>query len=143
MKILVLNPFTLDPDSHSISHGTINDQDSLTVQADAESSDINFIVKQFGVTGMLPYGRHQPFYDDVSDIPNDYRTALDLVRQADNEFLQLSSGLRDRFGNNPQSFFDFIHDSSNRDEAISLGLIPAPSPSEPVSGDNGDGANQA
>lgn len=121
--ITVLNPFTIDPDSHSIEHGHINDEISMTVQADAETLDINYIVKQFGVTGQLPFGAAPPEYADYTDLPDDYHSAMTFIRENDDLFSQLPSNLRDRFNNNTADFLDFISDSNNRAEAIRLGLI--------------------
>ena len=50
---------------------------------------------------------------------------------ADAAFMAFPSSVRDRFGNDPSALFAFVHDSSNRDEAISLGLIGPPPKVEP------------
>lgn len=126
-KTVVLNPFTLDLDSHSDSHGTANNEPSQTVQADLEQSDINFIVKQFGMTHSLPYGVAVPVYDDYSDIPNDYHAALQLVSDSNSTFMEYPADVRTRFDNDPGKFLEFVHDPSNYEEASSLGLlVPKP-----------------
>jgi len=97
---------------------------SLTVQADRESSDINFIVKQFGVTGRLPYGVAVPEYADYSAIPNDYHQALQFIDDLGDAFLEMPAQVRARFDNDPGLFLDFVNASENYEEAISLGLVP-------------------
>lgn len=123
-KILVLNPFTIDTDTHTLNHGLACKDESLTVQADAEQADINYIVKQFGVTKELPYGNSVPVYDDFSDAPNDYHQALNFIRASDEAFMELPASLRSRFNNDAGSFLDFLASDNNYDEAISLGLVP-------------------
>lgn len=135
MKVTVLNPFTLDPDVHSLDHGIKFDDPSLTVQADAEQADINYIVKQFGVTGGLPYGKAQPFYDDVTDFPVDYHSAMNHIRQADELFLELPATVRAEFDNDAGNFLNALSDPSKADRLRELGvLLPASAaPNTPAS----------
>lgn len=125
-KLLVLNPFTIDADVHTFAHGLACTDDSLTVQADGEQADINFIVKQFGLTASLPYGEAVPEYADYSDLPSDYHSAINFVRDADNLFMKYPADIRSKFNNDAGLFLNFITNPANRDEAISLGFIDAP-----------------
>lgn len=138
-KPIVLNPFTIDLDSHSSSHGSVNNEPSLTVQADVEQSDINNIVRQFGITHELPYGVAVPTFDDFSDAPNDYHQAMNFIREANSTFMEFPAELRARFDNDAGSFLDFVNEPSNYDEAISLGLVPPkdiqPKAAQPEAGD--------
>lgn len=128
MKISVLNPFTIDPDIHSDSHGLACRDESLTVQADAEQSDINFIVRQFGVTKELPYGGDIPSYDDFSDAPNDFHQAMNYIRSTDEFFMEFPANVRAKFDNDAGALLDYLADSKNYDEAVSLGIVlPRPS----------------
>lgn len=124
MSIKSLNPFTIDPDAHSLAHGLECTDPSLTVQADADAADINNIVKKFGVTGSLPYGELQPIYDDFTAYPTDYHTALNLVRDADNAFMEMPAEIRSAFDNDPGNFLNAIYDPSHHDRLRKLGLIP-------------------
>lgn len=124
-KILVLNPFTLDGDSHSASHSYECIGDSLTVQADAKNADINYIVAQFGLTEQLPYGNAVPEYIDYSDIPNDYHAAMIYVKDTDNLFMQYPADVRSRFNNDAGLFVNFVSDPANYDEAVKLGFAVA------------------
>lgn len=123
-KLLVLNPFTLDSDSHSFNHGLKCEDVSLTVQSDAEEADINTIVRKFGITHQLPYGNQVPAYIDYSDIPNDYHAAMNFIRDSDSHFMDLPSNLRSRFDNDAGKFLEFVSNSANREEAVKLGLVP-------------------
>lgn len=145
MKTIVLNPFTIDPDVHSSEHKLDGFEPTLTVQADKEQSDINYIVKQFGLTQSLPYGMAVPEYADYSDIPNDYHAAMNFIRDSDDGFMQLDASVRSRFDNDPGAFLDFINDPANQDEAIKLGVAfdtRPPEPPQPLV-DGGDGGGQA
>jgi len=95
---------------------------SLTVQADRDQADINTIVRQFGLTGQLPYGVDVPEYGDFSDIPNDYHQAIQFTEALSASFMELPAPIRTRFDNDPGLFLDFFNDPSNQDEAIKLGF---------------------
>ena len=128
-------PYNFDPDSHSDATGLACEDVSLTHQSFKDECDINNIVRQFGVTGQVtvPEGR-EPTYGDFTGT-NDYREALDIIREAENAFMELPSAIRERFKNDPAEFVEFIHDESNRSEAEQLGLVapreqPSTSPTE-------------
>lgn len=90
-----------------------------------EDCDINTIVKRFGLTGQLPEGLSMPVSGDFTQAV-DYHTAMNLVRQADEEFLRIPAEVRARFNNDPGALMAFLEDASNREEAVKLGLVNAP-----------------
>jgi len=154
MSTIVLNPFTIDRDEHSLNHVLCCEDKSLTVQSDVQQSDINFIVKQFGLTHELPYGLQVPRYEDFSNVPNDYHAAMNFVLEADSAFMEFPAEIRSRFNNDPGSFLDFVSNADNRDEAVKLGISirppaepaplpvpPAPEPSTKPIGDNASGGS--
>ena len=100
---------------------------SLTRQASKDETDVNQILERYSNGGFVNVNAAEPFYGDVSEIP-DYATALNIVREAQSQFAALPSKLRDRFNNNPQDLINFLEDDKNREEAIKLGLIEAPPP---------------
>lgn len=123
-----------DVDKVSLSSGLECNDVSKTVQAGAEESDINFIVRQYGVTGKVPQNLRTPSYGDF-DYVGDYQSALEAVRAADDAFMRLDAKVRARFENSPQQFLEFCADAGNLEEMRSLGLaIPAPVvvPEEPA-----------
>lgn len=126
--ITVLNPFTIDPDLHSDSHSLECLDESKTVQADLQQSDINFIVKQFGLTHELPYGQQVPVFADYADIPNDYHAAKNFMMDAEHAFMQMPAEQRSRFDNDPGKLLAFLADDANRKAAEELGFVPRPSP---------------
>lgn len=96
--------------------------ESLALQSAEEESNINTIVRRFGLTGELPNDVAIPRTGDFTGAP-DFHTAMNLVRQANEEFLRVPAHIRARFGNDPGAFIAFIEDEANRDEAARLGLL--------------------
>lgn len=111
-----------DRDEASIDSGITNTEKSLTQQNQKEESDINNIVRKFGLTGQLPSNLRVPQYGDFSDI-TDYQSALNAVMKADEAFFKLPAQIRSRFENDPEQFVEFCLDDNNRAEAEKLGLV--------------------
>lgn len=104
---------------------------SRTQQSQAEEADINVIVKRFGVTGVLPQNVQVPLNVDF-DATFDYRTALDLIREADQAFMKMPAEVRSRFENDAGLFVDFVSDPANIEEVRKLGLaVPIDVKEEP------------
>ena len=101
---------------------------SRTRQEFAAECDINRIVARIGAGLAAPAVCPSPVFQDVSSIPDNLQDALELVRSSSELFASLPSKVRDRFANDPAQLFAFVADSSNHDEAVKLGLIPAPQP---------------
>lgn len=95
---------------------------SRTRQSEAEACDINAIMRRYEKTGVLPVEGREAFFADVSNMP-DYRTALDHVHEARRYFMTLPADVREKFGNDPAGFLDFVADPDNRDEMVELGLL--------------------
>ncbi len=102
-----------------------------TRQSEAKAADINNIVQQYNRTGFLPQVSREGLFVDVSEMP-DYRTSLDMIRRADDMFMDLPAEIRAKFENDPAVFLDWTSDPKNRDEMIELGMLPAPDVVEPA-----------
>lgn len=99
-----------------------SDSPSRTQQHFRDETDINVMIKRFqGVVPPAP-----PVPPGVQDFSNvyDFQSAMQVVIDARVAFGQLPSDVRDRFRNDPARFLAFVHDASNRDEAVRLGLVP-------------------
>lgn len=48
---------------------------------------------------------------------------MNQIVQAQDMFMSLPSKIRNRFGNDPSQFLDFVSDPLNKDEMRSLGLL--------------------
>jgi phage internal scaffolding protein len=119
--------FNYDRDAVSVSTGLLCEDESLAVQSAKEESDINTIVRRFGLTGELPNDLKMPQSGDFTDVP-DFHSAMNLVRAAQEEFLRVPAEIRARFGNDPAQLMAFVEDDSNRDEARKLGFLADPVP---------------
>ncbi|AXH74981.1 MAG: internal scaffolding protein [Microviridae sp.] len=124
-----------DPDADDVSRKTSLDcsvnpdtgeeSPSMTQQQFAAECDINEIVRRFGLTGELPDGYRPPVSGDFTNV-GDFQSAMNAVRQAEESFMALPAGMRERFNNDPQQLIDFVSNDKNRDEAMELGLVPRP-----------------
>lgn len=105
---------------------------SLAQQNFKDDCDINVLMERFKVTGVMPAGVRVPTYGDFTGV-SDYRSAVEAVMRASDQFMSLPANVRSRFDNDPQKFLEFCADPANKDEAIRLGLAlgeptPAPAP---------------
>ena len=94
---------------------------SLTQKHQAHDTDINVIVKRFGITGQLPQRLHNLNLEAFDDI-FDYQTAMNAVVAADRAFMSIDADIRARFHNDPQKFMDFVLNKDNEAELRKLGL---------------------
>lgn len=123
-KIFVRTPFNYDVDKASFDSGLACDEPSLAQQQFAEETDINEIVRRFGVTGQVPVTVRMPLAEDFVGI-TDYHSAMNAIRAGDESFQALSPEVRERFDNDPGKFVEFCLDPANKDEAVKLGLAVA------------------
>lgn len=130
--------FNKDNDLLSLESGLVCDDDSLAIQSAEEESNINTIVRRFGLTGELPNNIRMPQSGDFTGI-GDFHSAMNLVRSAQEEFLRVPAEVRARFNNDPARLISFIEDGANYDEALKLGLVNA-RPVVPPSGTPEGGA---
>ena len=122
--IFLRSPYNYDTDEASQEAGLECPEETMAKQSFKEQSDINTIVNTFMKTGVMPELVNMPTYGDFSDAP-DYQTALNLVMQAEDQFMQLPAMLRAKFENDPGQLLAFLEDDANRAEAEALGLVQA------------------
>lgn len=99
-----------------------------------DECDINNVMSKYKRTGVMrtTVGRGgRAHFGDFRDV-TDYKSALEAVISADERFQGLPARLRERFGNNPGKFLNFVNNEENRDEAVKLGLIPKKEKKRPV-----------
>jgi len=121
--------YNYDTQSASLASGVICVGPSKTQQQFLEETDINTIAKNFGLTGLLPMSARQPRYEDFS-LVTDYKTAMDALRSAEHNFMQLPSGIREFFQNDPQQLLDFVENPKNAAKGEEIGLWKLFKPSE-------------
>ena len=109
--------------------------ESLTQQHFAQEADIKTIIKKHDRTGIISHvARGVAQYGDYSEV-NEYREALDIVRNADQSFNMLPAELRKAFDNDAGAFFEFATDPANDEKMVEMGLKeapPSPAPSRPA-----------
>lgn len=113
--------------------------ESKAIQSAEEESNINTIVRRFGISGELPNQVAMPQSGDFTNIP-DFHTAMNLVRQAQEEFVRIPADVRARFNNDPGRFMEFFDDPANYDEALKLGLVNVRPPAPPSGTPDGGAA---
>lgn len=118
-------PWKYDVDAVSRETGLVCPEPSRAQQQFKDECDINNIAKNFGITGRLPENVRMPSFADFCDVV-DYQTALNAARRASQSFMEMPANVRERFKNDPQLFLEFCSNDANRNEAISLGLVPSP-----------------
>jgi len=101
--------------------------ESMTVQSMADEADLNVIMRRFAATGTFPQTTRIPSYGDYTQI-TDFRSALEAIRDAEENFMGLEASVRARFQNDPQAFLEFCSNESNREEMAKLGLLNLPAP---------------
>lgn len=114
--------YNYDTNAASNESGLACEEPSLAQQHFKDECDINNILRQFNITGLLPETPLSPRYGDFTGI-YDYHTALNAVIAAEDGFMALPADIRSRFLNDPENLINFLNDESNKDEAIKLGLI--------------------
>jgi phage internal scaffolding protein len=115
-------PYNYDTIAASNESGVACEEPSLAQQQFKDECDINNILRQFNITGQLPESTLSPKYGDFTGI-SDYKTALDRVMAADEEFMSLPANIRARFDNEPANLIEFLENEENRSEAEKLGLV--------------------
>lgn len=104
---------------------------SLAKQSFRDECDINTIMRRYETTGTIDHvNRRQPQFGDFSDVAS-YQEAINIVAEAEANFADLPSRIRDRFGNDPARLLEFLQDPRNFDEAVELGIVEKPTPPPP------------
>lgn len=130
-EVFLRSAHNYDADQVSQETGLACRDVSLAKQSFAEESDINTLVRRFGLTGQVPVAARLPTFQDFEGV-FDFQTAMNAVVMAQQSFQALPGELRYRFHNNPQEFVEFCSDEANRPEAERLGLVPPKPPAPPV-----------
>lgn len=113
-----------------------------TQQSFRDECDINFLMKRYEKTGILPSARDSvPQFADVTGM--DFMASMQQVAEVSGAFSMLDARTRARFENDPSRMLDFLADPANMDEAIKLGLVAKPKGEADGSGKAVAGAGSA
>lgn len=111
-------------------------QTSRTKQSFKNECDINKIMAKFQKTGAVTHlAAHGARYGDFTS--QDFSQAMNTIAQVNSMFEELPSTLRDRFGNDPEGFLDFVQNPDNHEEMVELGLANPRPPTGPETAPEG------
>lgn len=121
MRPFIRSAYNYDSLSASRSAVVVNDLPSMAVQSEKDASDINVLVKRFGITGQISGVQRPPSLEEFGEI-FDFRSAMDTLNEANRSFMSMSADTRARFLNDPARFVEFCSKAENLDEMRKLGL---------------------
>ncbi len=103
-----------------------------TKLSEQDSTDINLIMDSWlGQGGPVGHvNRAQAHYGDFSS-GIDYTCAMNAVRDADRDFMELPAAVRSHVDNDPAEFLRLVYDPSRRAELEELGLVASQKPLAP------------
>lgn len=104
---------------------------SRAVQSSRDEVDINTIVKRFGLTGQLPTDVAVPQFADFAEV-FDYHSAMNVIAEAKEAFMEMPADVRARFLNDPHEFVAFASDPANLEEMRKLGLAVPKEAEDPL-----------
>lgn len=136
MKVIARSRRDYDREYVSLETSQENDGESMVQQQFAKDSDINEIVRRFGLTGEMPPPRPEGYYGDFSQV-TDFQSALYQLEIARIGFEELPPEVRENFGNDPAGFVDWLANPHNWGEARRMGLL------EPEDAGEGSSAPEA
>jgi len=123
---------TLQKDSKTGRVREVNNDPSLTQQHQASETDINKIAAQLLRTGLVPVKNGSPMFGDFSFVNStSYMDMKNTVIDMGHKFDAMPSRIRRIFGNDPFQMLRFIENPENHEEAVRLGILPAPPAPEP------------
>lgn len=95
------------------------ENENMCDQQYVKECDINNLMRKY-VMNALP-DPQKGVYADMSEV-QDYRSALHIIKKAEDGFLALPSDVRSRFLNDPGKMIEFLQDPKNDEEAIKMQL---------------------
>ena len=107
---------------------TITCGDGITEQHHVDDCNINRILDTYMKTGSLPSIDPDAQYGDLSDF--DYQSLQNQIANAHSLFEELPNDVKNRFGNQPHRFLNFVQDENNHNELVKMGLANAPIPDD-------------
>jgi len=120
---------------------TINEQPSMTVQYEADQTDIQKIVEKYSSTGIIEHlNQIETTYKDVTEF-TDFADVMRHAKAAEAEFMKLPSKIREEFNHDVATWLDTSHDPEKRASLLAerdAEPVPEPTPPAPPSGSPGD-----
>ncbi|MEO5355606.1 MAG: hypothetical protein H7835_20730 [Magnetococcus sp. XQGC-1] len=84
--LFLRSAYNYDVDAASNESALSDFEPTLALQSELEATDINVILKRFGITGQLPTAVRAPQYGDFTGV-SDYQSALAAISSAESSFM--------------------------------------------------------
>ncbi len=116
-------------------------EESLTIQSDSEKADIRKIMSRYKATGIIDSLNEADLdFRDVTEVM-DFQEAKSIMNEAEFQFMELPSKVREIFEHNVAVWLDTAQDEEKRDALVAAGFIDPPEGDvAPVSGGDPGGA---
>ncbi len=120
---------------------TVNNLPSKTIQSDAPEADIIKILKKYKQVGIIDHlNLTEATYQDVTNF-TDFADVMRVAKEAENQFMELPSKVREIFDHDVANWLDTAHDEEKRASLVTEGKIETESkstPADPVNSSDGD-----
>jgi len=118
---------------------TINEEPSMTVQYDADQTDIKKIIQKYNNTGIIEHLNNvEATYADVSTF-TDFADVMRHAKAAEAEFMKLPSKIREEFNHDVATWLDTSHDPEKRASLLAERTsepVAEPTPDRPAPTDD-------
>ena len=105
----------------------------MTQQHHKDEVNINNIVAKYRRTGDNELLREaRGYFADVSKLPKDYHSALEQLKEAQEQFDRLPSNVRKEFDHDPGQLLAALKTPAQKDRLIALGILEKPKPKTPI-----------
>ena len=98
-------PYNYDRDEVSKNTALVSDSETLTQQNFKDETDLNIMIRKYGV---LPVSEVNWKEFDATVIPQDYQQLQNMLREADEAFMDLPADVRKAADNDPQKFLAIV-----------------------------------
>lgn len=110
---------------------TFNTAPSLTVQSDADAADIKKILKRYKEVGIVEGLRTtEAQFRDVTEL-TDFADVFRVAKEAESQFMQLPSKVREIFDHDVANWLDTAHDPEKLALLVEKGEISPVKPTTP------------
>lgn len=100
--------------------------ESMTKQSMKDECDINNILRQYQMTGVISHvNEAEPQYAELPD-PVEYQDALNQVQAAEAAFYRLPQAVRERYGNDPAGLLQALANPAEAGFLQEQGILNAP-----------------
>lgn len=95
------------------TYGLDTGPDGPTIQSAKDESDINVMVRRFGITGVISGVQMPPPLTEFAET-FDFQSSMNVIRRAQESFSSMSAETRAEFNNDPARFVRFCSDKDKK-----------------------------